>query len=870
MVRSRYIFRLDEIDEKTPSVLVGGFVLEIAGLANAGFPVPAGFVVTSYAYEEFLNRAGLAKAKAEWSERIKNCEEVGRTNIISEIESQVSAISLPAVIEADLRAAFEEIGVGDDGVFLMGSFNGEDKRDESYKLIRGKDVDSFIKGVVECWEDIFIHDVENSRGVNAIGDKHIKPALLCLKCPTTVSHGMAYSCDPHSGDRQKLVIHAWRGEEPVSEEPSEVFIVDRNNLTVSERKCSEGGPSGMAEGFAKELARLVLRVESHFRLPRKIKWLFSGERFYILGIDKLLIEAEKISTVWGGFGPIELPSYRLTPLSADLLALCLEKAGEQWGAEKSPFKPNNKKLVKLINGHFYWNMSAMAAILAGIPLVDPWLVPAFRGTPVELELFSRNAKKSFNFMQNALVFFKFAKWVKRCIKNYENIRENFLKKDDEFIRADLKGKPDASLYLLFEELVDDFSLFLKAKIEIGLITQMFFYLLMSILINFVPDGDKEDDKFSKCLSLLFSLLPENRSGAFEMLDEMRKLAQLAVACEICEFLKARTTYSDFNGMLRRDEGGDVFLKRLEAFLDAYGHRCVGEEELSIPRWRENAEEVYLWLEKLIDENEKSSKELVSPTTDAGVDEKPHLELPYLERLVFGWAVRNCGRMTNLLSEANGLSAKGFMCFRFFALEAGRRFFSRGFIESADDIFYLSYDEIQKLLKMSLIPMHELRKLVKDRREEYQTKKGKIVPAFIVGESYQEESEEEVALFEPEAESFEGIGVSSGTNAGRVRVLLDLKDVITLKQGEIAVISASGRWLLPALLFAGAFAAEDSTFLNETVLTARRMKIPFINSVRNITKSIMLDKCWIVNADEGMMRIFRGEENLELEGSGDDR
>jgi hypothetical protein len=398
-------------------------------------------------------------------------------------------------------------------------------------------------------------------------------------------------------------------------------------------------------------------------LPQQVKWIFSGERFYIVGTEKLVIRDERLHTVWGDFGPIELPSYRLTPLSTELLALCLEKAREDLERAEPPFKLGSEKLVSSINGYFYWNMSVMAKIFASVPLVDPWVVPAFRGTPVELELFSGEAKNSFGFAQNILAILRFASGTKKCIKNYEKARELFLKKEDEFVRADLKGKPDASLYLLFEELIENFSLFLTAKMEISFTSYALFFMMLTIFNNFVRESS-EYRNFPQNIVALFPFLGDVKyNSAFEMLDEMRKLSQLVVACEILDYLKARKTYSDFKGMLRRDEGGDVFLKRLDAFLSAHGHRCVGEEELSKPRWREDAEEVYKWLERIIEEGigEPAENFAEQMSHHASDPEKFRLEMPYFVRRVFTWASRACQQTTRLALESNDLYARGFMC-----------------------------------------------------------------------------------------------------------------------------------------------------------------------------------------------------------------
>ncbi|MEM3437047.1 MAG: PEP/pyruvate-binding domain-containing protein, partial [Nitrososphaerales archaeon] len=146
--------------------LVGGKNANLGEMLKAGFPVPPGFAVTSYAYKRFLEETGLSnKIYAIIKESIKEkknpqqYEEASR-KIRELIEAeQVPKDVLKAVKEAYKRLC-DNIGILDAYVAVRSSATAEDLIDASFAgqqetYLNVKGFDNLIYYLKKCWSSLF-------------------------------------------------------------------------------------------------------------------------------------------------------------------------------------------------------------------------------------------------------------------------------------------------------------------------------------------------------------------------------------------------------------------------------------------------------------------------------------------------------------------------------------------------------------------------------------------------------------------------------------------------------------------------------------------------------------------------------------------
>ena len=111
---------------------VGGKGLSLASMTAAGFPVPAGFTVTTAAYRQFVSDNGLQEAIIDGAKP----ELVGTAVSFDSASAQIQALfaksELGAALQAQIAEAYAALGDGDAPVAVRSSANAEDLPDLSF------------------------------------------------------------------------------------------------------------------------------------------------------------------------------------------------------------------------------------------------------------------------------------------------------------------------------------------------------------------------------------------------------------------------------------------------------------------------------------------------------------------------------------------------------------------------------------------------------------------------------------------------------------------------------------------------------------------------------------------------------------------
>ena len=139
---------------------VGGKGLSLASMTAAGFPVPAGFTVTTAAYRQFVSDNGLQEAIIDGAKP----ELVGTAVSFDSASQQIQALfaksELSAALQAQIAEAYAAFGGGEPPVAVRSSANAEDLPDlsfagqqDTYLNIRGRD--AVYASVRDCWASLW-------------------------------------------------------------------------------------------------------------------------------------------------------------------------------------------------------------------------------------------------------------------------------------------------------------------------------------------------------------------------------------------------------------------------------------------------------------------------------------------------------------------------------------------------------------------------------------------------------------------------------------------------------------------------------------------------------------------------------------------
>ncbi|NIV37114.1 MAG: hypothetical protein GWN58_49100, partial [Anaerolineae bacterium] len=134
------------------------------------------------------------------------------------------------------------------------------------------------------------------------------------------------------------------------------------------------------------------------------------------------------------------------------------------------------------------------------------------------------------------------------------------------------------------------------------------------------------------------------------------------------------------------EGSEAvaFRQQFHGFLRRFGHLSDSGNDFSVTPWRERAG---LVLEMIADYRQ--------PEDSAGHKLGPDdLRLPGLRRWLFNLVYRRARRFLYYREAVSSQYTLGYGLFREYFLALGARFVSRGLLDSPEDIFYLSLEEIR--------------------------------------------------------------------------------------------------------------------------------------------------------------------------------
>lgn len=214
--------------------------------------------------------------------------------------------------------------------------------------------------------------------------------------------------------------------------------------------------------------------------------------------------------------------------------------------------------------------------------------------------------------------------------------------------------------------------------------------------------------------------------------------------------------------------------------------------------------------------------------------------------------------------------------RFGVLEAGKRLAANGSLPSADDVFFLRFDELITGVRS---PQAAYNQLVEQRREEGAAAETFDPPA-VYGEEpppppldvFPPETRQLMEgllyvtekVFEPERSNrreaagvreLKGVAAASGTYAGPARVIMGEEQFDKLQAGDVLVCPiTSPVW---SILFAkvGALVTDSGGVLSHPAIIAREYGIPAVVATGNATQLIADGQQVAVDGDAGLVRLL---------------
>jgi pyruvate, water dikinase len=310
---------------KTDIPLVGGKGANLGEMTNAGIPVPPGFIVTSSAYFDFIEKAKL-------QDKIKSLlgpVDVHDSKQLQETALKVQKLVTDAPMPPETAKAIEQayIKMGKGLVAVRSSGTAEDLPEASFAgqqatFLNVQGEKEVVEAVHGCWASLFGARAIFYRAEQGFDHFKVGIAVPVQRMVQSESSGVMFTVEPTANNKELLIIEAvlGLGEMIVSGDVTpDHYIVSKKDVKITGKQIKKQewklvkkpGGHGKSDNIkidltkeeqAKQkitdddilqLAKIGLNLEGHYDFPQDVEWAKESGTIYI-------VQTRPITTIKNG------------------------------------------------------------------------------------------------------------------------------------------------------------------------------------------------------------------------------------------------------------------------------------------------------------------------------------------------------------------------------------------------------------------------------------------------------------------------------------------------------------------------------------------------------------------------------------------
>ncbi|HEY5185551.1 MAG TPA: rifamycin-inactivating phosphotransferase [Actinomycetes bacterium] len=857
------VLRLEDVD-RTQVARVGGKGAGLGELTRIdGIRVPRGFCVTTDAFRRVM--AGDREIE-EALDRLAHVDPGDREGVgvcAAQLRQAVEGFALPddladeitgAVARLDEHAAYAVRSSATAEDLPTASFAGQQ---DTYLNIMGPA--AILEHVARCWASLFTERAVAYRQRNGIDHRQVRMAVVVQQMVVPQVSGVLFTADPVNGNRRTLSVDAsfGLGEALVSGRVNpDVFKVRDGQIVTkvvaTKQLAVEPLPQGgtrervvdparqadpaLTDAQVLELARLGRVIEAHFGWPQDIEWCLADDGLHIVQsrpittLFPLPVAADDAPHVYVSVGHQQMMTDPMKPLGISVWQLTAAVPMHSAGGRL--FVDASRHLASPTNRD---------AFVAGFTRSDPLTGDALR-TVVERGLVPLAPDDGAvpRFLAPA-----------DPIETNAGIVDELIAANRASVAALRRGIAGKTGSALVEAILEDIPelkriLFDPRSHQVFMLAMQAADWLNSHLEEWLAEKNVAD---TLTQSVPNNITSEMGLALLDVADVIRPYPQVVAV------LRRVEGDSDLD-QLPAVEGGQRAQAALRAYLDEYGMRCVGEIDITRPRWSERPSTLVPVILANIDnfqpgeatrrfergraEAEAKRREVLDrlralPDGDAKADETQQMIdrvrtfIGYREYPKYGIVSRYLVYKQALLREAERLARAGVL-------------------RDAEDLFFLTLPEIADVVRTQELD----NELIHARKETFASYHALTPPRVLTSEgeavtgSYRRHDVPDGALI--------GLPVSTGTIEGRARVIVDL-DQAALEPGDILVTRFTDPSWSPLFVTIDGLVTEVGGLMTHGAVIAREYGLPAVVGVENATQLIQDGQRIRVHGSDGYVELL---------------
>ena len=314
--------------------LVGGKGANLGEMVNVSLPIPYGFIITAQAYFDFIEKAGIKNKISSLLSKLnyENTNELAQAS--KHIEEIIISSSLPNSLVKEIVKFYDNLEIKENKYFknnnsflktslskikslykaplvaIRSSATAEDLptasfagQQESYLNVKGEAC--LLKKIKECYASLFTQRAIYYRHEQNFDHSKVGLAVVVQRMIKSEKSGIAFSIDPVTNDKNKIVIEAifGLGEYIVQGKVTpDHYEIDKKSLVITKKEIKKqeiklvksnisnkkvrlgraGSQVKLTDQEIIKVALLVRDIENHYYFPQDIEWAIDKDCVYIV------------------------------------------------------------------------------------------------------------------------------------------------------------------------------------------------------------------------------------------------------------------------------------------------------------------------------------------------------------------------------------------------------------------------------------------------------------------------------------------------------------------------------------------------------------------------------------------------------------
>ncbi len=862
-MNSKIVLWLNRRPEQADQWSIGPKATSLCTLYRLGVRVPPCFFLTTSAFTAHLEANGLRARIASLLEDASSQPD-RMPGAIESIRRHIVRAPTTDSLREQIAAAYDRLGAA--VVAVRSSATAEDLPGHSfagqYETILGvKSLEECLDAIKRCWASLWTDRAFEYRRRNGIDHQQVEMAIIVQQQIEPQAAGVAFSVDPVTGSRSRIVIESCRGlgEALVSGQVQpDRILLRKKNLALIRRNLVGEEPS-LDLKSARRLARSVRRIEKRLSSPQDIEWALRDGTLWFLQARPITALPEpkpwEDRQVWTNLNLGEVVPEVMTPLTYSVMARMFEPlfipVFRMAGADIRGHPPGG-----LVAGRLYFNINVIAATLR--PFASPERVSAAN------DIFGGEQGRSFERGQFDLceedlpdLGFHWSRYILSWPGLIRGLITHRASKADEFM-TEFKTRIDAvarfdSAGATTEELT-------------RMVTQVLYENMKACVLLYLWTGSVASGVLQKiCRNWLREVDP---AVGFRLLAAQGGLADTEAGLDLWRLavlahedrpteaaLLGDEAWDSLRPRLARTDPGRRFLVDWDRFMANHGHHGHSELEFISPRWAETPDYVLGLLRgylRSIEQVNPLEKHRQLAEQRERLTEQCRLKLrDPIKRCIFNWSLRQTHNWAHLRENSKSEASRLFAGSRRILLELGKRLRQKDILAQREDIFFLEVAELEPVVQGRAD--FDVKQRIVQRRAEYEWNKAHTPPPVVVGRY--DPQKHTAPQIDANAKVLQGIAVSPGVATGKARVITRPGDGQRVEPGEILVAPVTNPAWTPYLLPAAGVVMDMGGVLSHGAIIAREYGLPAVVNVGPASRIIQTGQTIRVDGSRGTVAIL---------------